>query len=302
MVKIMTTEAAVTPNIPERPAQLSAERVRNWSDVCPIDYPRLHDLSTALATQWRSADPFPHVLIEDFFPAAVIARLCEEFPAAGRNQWVTYDTPDEFKSTSRGADGVSPFTEHVLGELNSRRFIGFLQELTGIQPIVPDPYFYGGGLHEVRRGGWLDPHVDFPQHPMLPLTRQLNLIVYLNPAWRDEWGGALELFDAGSASRRRVEPLFNRAIIFATPDALHGHPQPLACPANVVRRSLAMFYWTGGQTTGRPQVTFKSTDRKKGAAGRLLRQITPPILMSAALEVRRLAASLRVSGRDDEKK
>ena len=89
--------------------------------------------------------------------------------------------------------------------------------------------------------------------------RRFNLIVYLNPDWRAEFGGALELWSshspgsgptgvaeappAASAAEcgARVLPLFNRAVLFSTTaPSLHGFPAPLACPADTPRRSLAL--------------------------------------------------------------
>lgn len=41
-----------------------------------------------------------------------------------------------------------------------------------------------------------------------------------------------------------VEPVFNRAVIFATSDtSFHGHPEPMKLPEGVYRRSIAMYYY-----------------------------------------------------------
>ena len=123
------------------------------------------------------------------------------------------------------------------------------QELTGIKGLIPDPYFEGGGLHETKRGGHLGVHADFNVHERLRLERRLNLLVYLNEDWADDYGGQLELWNKDmSDCAVRVKPVFGRAVIFNTAlDSFHGHPDPLACPADRSRRSIATYYYTAAE-------------------------------------------------------
>src|SRR6266436_1022806 len=69
--------------------------------------------------------------------------------------------------------------------------------------LIPDPYFGGGGLHQIEAGGFLKVHADFNVHPKLKLDRRLNMLVYLNKDWREEWGGHLELWSRDGAACRR---------------------------------------------------------------------------------------------------
>lgn len=121
---------------------------------------------------------------------------------------------------------------NLLAELNSEAFLCFLEEMTGIHGLVPDPYFEGGGLHETRRGGHLGVHADFNLHGKMKLQRRLNLIVYLNEPWDESFGGHLELWDSAMSSCQvKVAPVLGRAVVFSTDlDSFHGHPDPLNCP------------------------------------------------------------------------
>jgi Rps23 Pro-64 3,4-dihydroxylase Tpa1-like proline 4-hydroxylase len=145
----------------------------------------------------------------------------------------------------------TPYVRFFFAHLNSIFFLGFLSELTGIPDLISDPYFDGAGLHETLPGGWLDVHADFNFHGASFLDRRLNVLVYLNRDWREEWGGALELWNADlSRCGRRVVPAFNRTVVFSTTDAsFHGHPDPVRCPGGETRKSLALYYFT----TGRPE-------------------------------------------------
>jgi Rps23 Pro-64 3,4-dihydroxylase Tpa1-like proline 4-hydroxylase len=124
--------------------------------------------------------------------------------------------------------------------------MAFLEKLTGIAGLIPDPHLRGGGLHEIRQGGALGVHADFNFYKRLNLYRRLNLLIYLNANWAEEWGGHLELWDrTGKQCVQRVAPIFNRAVIFDTSNfSYHGHPHPLQCPPDRSRKSLALYYYT----------------------------------------------------------
>jgi Rps23 Pro-64 3,4-dihydroxylase Tpa1-like proline 4-hydroxylase len=133
--------------------------------------------------------------------------------------------------------------------------LGFLEKLTGIPHLVPDPYLEGGGFHSIGRGGFLKIHADFNWHHRLHLHRRLNVLLYLNVNWEDGWGGALELWDSKVKSCvTRISPIFNTMAIFSTTDSsFHGHPDPLQCPHNVRRNSIALYYYT----SERPEIEVR---------------------------------------------
>jgi len=137
----------------------------------------------------------------------------------------------------------------LLHQLNSSTFLNFLESLTGIQGIIPDPHFNGGGLHQIERGGYLKIHVDFNRHKRLKLDRRLNLLLYLNRDWQEEYGGHLELWDRDmNRCHQRILPIFNRCVIFNTNDfSYHGHPDPITCPEGMTRKSLALYYYSNGR-------------------------------------------------------
>lgn len=199
----------------------------------------------AHAAAYRQAAPFPHIVIEDFLDRAILQHIARNYPPLDGQRFFDRDQ-ERFKYQFQPARIDDALTLNMLAELNSEAFIAFLERMTGIEGLIPDPYYTGGGLHLTRRGGHLGIHADFNIHKPLRLERRLNLLVYLNDDWDDNWGGALELWDREmKACEVKVPPHIGRAVVFNTTlDSYHGHPAPLSCPEDRDRRSIAIYYYT----------------------------------------------------------
>jgi Rps23 Pro-64 3,4-dihydroxylase Tpa1-like proline 4-hydroxylase len=207
---------------------------------------RLKDIGRAHTEAYRAADPFPHLVLDDLFDPHLLRDVLEEFDSMDRTSWHYTERDTERKYSTEDFQHFGPTTRAVITQLNAAPFLAFLEKLTGIAGLIADPHLRGGGLHEIRRGGALGVHADFNFYKRLGLYRRLNLLVYLNEGWSDEWGGDLELWDrAGKRCVRRVSPVFNRSVIFDTSNfSYHGHPHPLQCPEDRSRKSIALYYYT----------------------------------------------------------
>ena len=199
----------------------------------------------SLAKRYRTARPFPHIVIDDLLDPAFLRSAAADFPQrAGKRH---FDRDQERLKYQFTPDEIGGATlRNLLLALNSPAILALLEELTGIAGLIPDPAFVGGGLHETLRGGHLSVHADFNIHQVMKVERRLNLLIYLNDDWRADYGGDLELWD-GAMTRPvvRVAPLLGRVVIFNTDaDSFHGHPDPLACPPDRSRRSIATYYYT----------------------------------------------------------
>jgi hypothetical protein len=277
-----------------------------------LDYQFDRNELLSLAEKWReayaSAQPYPHTVMDDFLPEAVLDAVLAEFPDPKQADWFAFDSATERKLATKDDTAMGPATRQVLAQLNSAAFIDFLERLTGIEGLVPDPHFVGGGLHQIEPGGHLKVHADFNRHPRTGLERRLNVLVYLNRDWKDEYGGAFELWNEDmSACAEKVMPYFNRCVVFSTTStSYHGHPEPLACPEGVTRKSMALYYYskdrpadeTGhahntlfqrrpGEELPEPApITREPIGTRLKAA---LRMIVPPIVVTAWRRVRRRA-------------
>ena len=242
---------------------------------------------------YNRAHPFPHVVIDHFLPEWVIDKVLEEFPLAGAIPWNQFNAPTENKKWS-ASDEVhfGSFTRHLMAQFNSATFLKFLKEVTGIDHLIGDPYFLGGGMHQTYPGGFLKVHTDFNWHNELRLERRLNLLIYLNKDWKEEYGGQLELWDkAMTECAHKVLPLANRCVIFSTTRfSYHGHPQILTCPPESSRKSLAFYYYTAGrpkeQDYGSHGTLFvKKPNENWGYLRNFLARCVPPIFYDIVIQM-----------------
>ncbi len=199
---------------------------------------------------YASSPPFPNISFTDFFNPEMLEEVVKEFPDLSAGKSYKIDNPGQVKLATKGSMRFGETTRAFGQYLNSQPFLDFLQELTSIrEKLVPDNDFFGGGLHEIKRGGYLKLHADFNKHPTLKLDRRLNALIYLNKDWKEEYGGHFELWDTEMTKCiKKVTPHFNTLAIFSTTDfSYHGHPDPLNCPENRSRKSMALYYYSDGR-------------------------------------------------------
>jgi Rps23 Pro-64 3,4-dihydroxylase Tpa1-like proline 4-hydroxylase len=204
---------------------------------------------SALKEKYQNNQPFPHIVIDDAFDLELIKNIEQEIIA-----FTNWDGEKQFFGSQKKRhcgtfSKLPPATRLLIEHLNGPAFLETLENLTGIAGLIPDPYLFGGGVHSISRGGFLKIHADFNWHQKLQLHRRLNLLLYLNSGWDEAWGGLLELWDAGMQSKRlEIAPIINRLVVFNTTDfSYHGHPEPLNCPEQRTRNSIALYYYSSSR-------------------------------------------------------
>lgn len=266
-------------------------------DLSAVGTEKLTAFGEGQRQKYLNNAPFPHLIIDNLFDSALLTDVLRdveslEHPIAKN----FYGSVKKF--TTPDPQAIGPTARRFLLDLCSSRFCQFLEALTGIEGVIPDPHFEGGGVHEMARGGFLKMHSDFNWNKKLQLDRRLNMLIYLNCDWQDSWGGHLELWDSEMKNQFvRVLPAFNKTVIFSTTDySFHGLPNPLECPEDVKRRSLALYYYSNGRPLGevqfhhstgtqyreRPDEIFISPQKKRGrvaSAKKSLKKSLPKPLM-----------------------
>lgn len=257
---------------------------------------KLQNLAKERAAEYQSNTPFPHIYFDDFLPVEAAEAALRDFPEPKQLPWNEFSNPNEKKLAFDAVEKLPAGDRDVLYFLNSRPMLQFLEVLTGIKGVIPDPYFSGGGLHQIKSGGKLGIHVDFNRHEKLNLDRRINVLIYLNKDWDEAWGGHFEICNKERTEVRKVLPLFNRCAIFSTTSSsYHGHPNPLGCPPERTRKSIATYYYTNGrpeeEVTAAHSTVFLDSKGKivkdKGSLRGFVRSLVPPILVDAYKRLRR---------------
>ncbi len=214
-----------------------------------FDPNQLKEIAQKHKTAYAQAKPFPHVVIDNFLPENLLDEILTEFLPTESKDYFQYDGPAEKKLMAQSENALGLTTRHLIARFNSSAFVDFLENLTGIGGLIPDPHLIGGGLHRIVKGGFLKVHTDYNWYSRLKLDRRVNLLLYLNKDWKEEYGGHLELWNSDmTLCEQKILPIFNRLVIFSsTNNSYHGHPSPLTCPPDRSRQSLALYYYSNGR-------------------------------------------------------
>ena len=214
-----------------------------------INFNSLIDRHKEIKADYQSKVPFRYVMFENFFQEDKAELILQNYPAIVDGKWdgTTYlDQKNKFQKTKFDENSIM---DRVFKELNSSKFLNFLQDVTEIEDkLIGDEDLFGGGLHQSTNGAFLNVHVDYNIHPKTKYHRRLNVLIYMNKNWNDEYEGHLELWDLSNNQKKllgKYAPKFNRCVIFETNEiSFHGHPKPLRTPVNENRKSIATYYYT----------------------------------------------------------
>ena len=197
-----------------------------------------------LKRSYVNSKPFSHIKISNFLNNDYAEEIFKKYPNDFEN-WHKYYNPLEVKYANDSINSFDKPIKDLFYFLSSKEIVNIFSEITNIKDLTFDPYLHGAGLHCHPRNGRLNMHLDYEKHPKLEnMERRLNIILFLNKDWKEEWNGDNQLWDKDMKKCVvRSYPEFNRAIIFQTNDiSWHGVPDKIMCPDNVFRKSLAYYY------------------------------------------------------------
>jgi Rps23 Pro-64 3,4-dihydroxylase Tpa1-like proline 4-hydroxylase len=257
-------------------------------------------IGASFAERYQSGKPYNHICIDNFLSPDIIEHVREDLTQLPEQAEASFSRAQENLKSSYSPERLPEFTKNLFYAFNSRPFILLLEEMTGIKGLIPDPYYIGAGIHKTLNGGHLDIHADFNLHKQMKVERRLNVLIYLNENWQEDWGGSFEIWDKGMTRKEAsFVPLYNRMVCFSTgSDTFHGNPEPVNHPNGEPRQSIALYYYTATWDESRRAHTtlFKprpgtadETDRLV-ARRALMRDIIPPAVY------RRIAGKLSKLG------
>lgn len=208
----------------------------HWAASLPTD-----------AATYQQNKPYPNIALDNFLTPQAAEAAMAAFPAVTDAGWIHYVHVNEKKHGLNKMELLPEPIQAVIREMNSPRFVAYISQLTGIPNLLADDSLEGGGLHQSKRNGFLNVHADFTVHPhKRNWRRRVNLLIYLNKDWQPEYRGDLELWDRQMKGVvTKIAPIFNRCAIFNTDeDSYHGLPDPILCPEDMTRKSIALYYFT----------------------------------------------------------
>ncbi len=248
--------------------------------------------TAALAAAFHGAAPFPHLVMDGFFPASVLRAMARDFDSAVPSDWHEFRGSLQQKRGTPAGGHLPAAVQDYFNTLYSGPFLRLLSRITGIADLIPDPALHGGGMHEVDSGGGFEVHVDFAKHPRTRLNNRLAVITYLNDEWTAADGGALELWAVNPPRQgAKLPPIFGRTVIMEqSANAAHGQPEPVR--QGRCRRSAVAYFYTNGLTADAASDVLETVYiphdgySRRQQAELLLRRMTPPAVIKGLKAVR----------------
>lgn len=252
-----------------------------------IDTATAKEIGAKYAEKYQSAEPYHHICLDNFLPMEIIEGVRADL-ASLPDAEMSFDAAEEKLKSQYSPDRLPAYSRHLFQAFNSRPFILFLEEMTGIKGLIPDPYYIGAGIHKTLNGGYLNIHADFNVHKQMNLERRLNVLIYLNPPWKEEWGGSFEVWDKPMEKKvASFAPTENRMCCFSTgSDTWHGNPEPVNHPEGLPRQSIALYYYTATwddtrvahSTIFKPRPGSADASDARDRRHRLIQDLLPPVV------------------------
>ena len=223
-----------------------------------------------LGKSFKNNKPFNHIIIDNFLSAEDALIIANEFPSFDDEFWFSYNNPLEIKKASNDWNHFGcktyEYFKHILSESFCNKLNLLFDEEDDVK-LTPDVGLHGGGYHCHKNGGRLNPHLDYSIHPKLFLQRKVNIILYINPEWKPEFGGALGLWSDNNGQPdeliHKVDCIFNRALIFdTTQNSWHGICNEINAPKDITRNSLATYYLISPDKKADPRMKVRYAPRE----------------------------------------
>jgi Rps23 Pro-64 3,4-dihydroxylase Tpa1-like proline 4-hydroxylase len=188
----------------EQLVQLIVERLDREKAAISADFHTDGEIKTRFAA------------IDDLLPADIARGFADAFPNV--SQMRLLDSFRERKYTSKSLDKFDPLISDITFAFQDKRVIDTVAAITGTKDAVGDPHLYAGGISAMEKGHFLNPHLDNSHDVDQKHYRVLNLLYYVSPDWKAEYGGNLELWDESVTKPVEIPSLFNRLVLMSTND------------------------------------------------------------------------------------
>lgn len=193
---------------------------------------RLTQEMPQLKAQYAASAPqIGYFFIDDVLPEAVARDIFAAFPDPAH--MTLKNTLRERKYIAVQMDRYQPLLEEAIYAFQEPEIVSLVSQITGIQGLMPDANLYAGGLSMMGEGHYLNPHLDNSHDKDRQNWRVLNLLYYVTPDWKLEYGGNLELWPNGLEQKQTtIESKCNRLAVMATHNASLHSVSPVVFAGN----------------------------------------------------------------------
>lgn len=202
-----------------------------------------------LNSLYKQGKPTCSVVIDSFLPSQLALDLHNECTSLDQSLWTTFTRNSSHMEECKQL-AYMPVGKQFVEHMHSSEVIRWLETLTGITGLIPDPHLTGAGYSRSYQGDTLKIHNDFNWNNELQLHRAISIILYITPDWNPAWGGALDFYDSTKEKIvTSVNCIFNRLLVWQYHSRnFHGHTTPLSCPKGVTRNTMRIYYYTSNST------------------------------------------------------
>jgi len=199
----------------------------------------LPELQQAFRAQ-SEAVPTRACSIHDLLPAELATAIYQGFPPLEKMRRLA--SIRERKYTFKQLRECQPIVRHVTFALQDERIVRLVEQITGMEALIPDSRLYAGGISAMVKGDFLHPHIDNSHDSERKLYRRVNLLYYVTPDWALGNGGNLQLWDGRVRERVAIPSAFNTLVLMET--NRHSWHSVDAVVADGVRCCVSNYYFS----------------------------------------------------------
>ncbi|MCF6226404.1 MAG: 2OG-Fe(II) oxygenase [Xanthomonadales bacterium] len=227
----------------------------NKTDLADLIFNKIKSEERSLRSQYESTkDQIGYLIIDNLLPSSVAKQINKAFPVA--ESMLLKKSLREYKYIAVQMDQYAPILEAAIFAFQDPRIVELIKNICSIDSLYPDKNLYAGGLSLMRKGQFLNPHIDNSHEKDRKRWRVLNLLYYVSLDWEAENGGNLEVWPNGLKEKQiTIESRFNRLAIMATHGASWHSVSPIV--ADLERTCVSNYYFS--DTALRPEDKFHVT-------------------------------------------
>jgi Rps23 Pro-64 3,4-dihydroxylase Tpa1-like proline 4-hydroxylase len=162
-----------------------------------------------------SKEAIGYFYLDNLLPDDIALKIYKNFPES--SQMVLKKSIREDKYVAAQMNLYNPILEEIIYAFQDKKIVDLVAEICNIKEAIPDDNLYAGGISMMGKNQFLNPHLDNSHDKDRECWRVLNLLYYVTPNWKEEYGGNLELWPNGlKQSQITLHSKFNRLIVMAT--------------------------------------------------------------------------------------